>query len=1691
MTSLLHGKCFSIDKVDQLNKLKLSRDQFLDNDLKKQVSKIIGSGKEILFLGNDVSESFKKNKYQLTIHGILPCGSKTTLAIDGIEPYVDIKFLTTENESSCKTRLNRMIDSIESDNATSTKIEIISGKDFMYYSHEKSKFARVHFSSLKTRSDFLSVCKEQGVKTYSNDKSTYYRVVARDYDLNLSGWNILRNYKRIYGTSSKATYSLTIHINDIEPIADDTSLSKTATAQGFDPSIVKYENMIIAGFDIEMIPEKAGRFPDADKNPKDSIFMICMTYHFVKRDKALLSVCLTLKETNPLDDVVMIHCKSEACLLAAFARFMTFMQPDFITEFNGGGFDWRNIITKAKYFGVISSFLEDMSIVNLLRWETSPTMLNRFHRETEIKIGGATAPAKCKGLKMQGFVAFDTLVVFKQLEPNADSHKLNECLKRCNLGSKDDMDIQEMFRIYREGTKEEMRLVAHYCYIDTFKLQQLLLKKNVVQDRREVANLSYTSIHDNFYYAGGGRMRNLLINRGCKLGYFFDTQYRPTIEDPDAKFPGAFVVPPIKGIVKPALRLDEYVKINNIEYDNASLQEGYQFIEKNFVQLYHSDEDVDPQNAPAVAQTYIDYANKTKNQYPVSGLDFASLYPSIIMAYNISPEKLIVDEEYANELMSRGVNIQFVTFPFCGKMVKAWFVRHDNIEENYSICGKLLIELFSRRASIKKVLKHHGEKIFDMEMEMKPYIASNELNKYPRIEEYNETKFDYVSYDSKQKAVKVFMNTLYGEMGNFLSCICAVEVAASVTTMGRHNLKLIKTFVEGQLNMKTYYGDSVVGDTPIMIKRIKDNVETKELIPIEELDNQYESYNNGKECIDYSNNNVYVMTEDGYSKIVKVIRHRTNKKLYRVTTHIGSVIVTEDHSLLDSNKNKIKPQDCVIGTSLLHWQPDPIDLTQKLNTLNISDEQIRDLPMSDIPNDIAYVKGFFFADGSCGEYECVDGTKKATFALNKLERSILEKCAEIFNNHYTDVQLKIIDTVASSGVYKAVAVGKVLPLVKAWRNDFYSSRKHKKVPQHILDGSRSTKLAFIQGYYAGDGDKTYNRMSNKGQIGSQGLYLLMLDLGYKVSVNVRNDKELIYRLTFTNGKQRCKDITAIKKIEEIGSCEGYVYDLETESHHFAAGVGQMVVHNTDSLYIACNATHFVEYDREYFTGKCDKVQYGKNIVEETFKQIEITRDLVNERLVQDNGSKFLKMAYEEVLYPVAFLSKKKYYGVPHEENVDFYPRKLFIRGLEVVKRGSSGVLKDVVNEVIREVVDLKTTRDLIEIIKDAISKVFSTDWDVDAFAKSKAYRPDKNNPSVITMMERYRAMNYHTIPEPNVRFKCVVCKYYPWTYDIQGRIASKMGVGDRMELVSRVKEENLEIDLEYYFANELTGQLARLITFCKEIANGTTQDNEAIDISDLLEEEVSENKLSQEQEEIDISRMDKNDLESLNRQREKAGGSRLTQVELDAIIKEKYMRSEDALFKAGKKYITQLAKHYSKAYVNKGSLLSNTWREVCNFISARPDIQNLHLNMMTQMVLNMFNNLTGDIHQSLINWTIRHISIRYQVALTDGQQIQLKMELLPVVEYIKEQKLDETISNFMTTWKTNVVQHIRDEFCYDLICRHNLPYDTIWDVLSRQELEIILKDSRFVPAFTADQAMSIVDGIAEGIGKILTSEQLS
>lgn len=63
--------------------------------------------------------------------------------------------------------------------------------------------------------------------------------------------------------------------------------------------------------------------------------------------------------------------------------------------------------------------------------------------------------------------------------------------------------------------------------------------------------------------------------------------------------------------------------------------------------------------------------------------------------------------------------------------------------------------------------------------------------------------------------------------------------------------------------------------------------------------------------------NKFVYSKNKWTKLLRVIRHKTDKKIYKVVTKKGIVFVTEDHSLITSNGKYIKPQECKKDKTLL------------------------------------------------------------------------------------------------------------------------------------------------------------------------------------------------------------------------------------------------------------------------------------------------------------------------------------------------------------------------------------------------------------------------------------------------------------------------------------------------------------------------------------------------------------------------------------------------------------------------------------------------------------------------------------------------------------------------------------------------------------------------------------------------------
>src|SRR6266498_3482115 len=96
-------------------------------------------------------------------------------------------------------------------------------------------------------------------------------------------------------------------------------------------------------------------------------------------------------------------------------------------------------------------------------------------------------------------------------------------------------------------------------------------------------------------------------------------------------------------------------------------------------------------------------------------------------------------------------------------------------------------------------------------------------------------------------------------------------------------------------------------------------------------------------------------------------------------------------------------------------------------------------------------------------------------------------------------------------------------------------------------------------------------------------------------------------------------------------------------------------------------------------------------------------DEVNDFLRKDNGSPYLKMAYEEVLFLVVFTGKKKYYSIPHESKPNFNNIP-FIRKVETVKWGQSSLFRKTEKRIMEESTRVNNIRILHQIVKDVLKK---------------------------------------------------------------------------------------------------------------------------------------------------------------------------------------------------------------------------------------------------------------------------------------------------------------------------------------------------------------------------------------------------
>jgi len=392
------------------------------------------------------------------------------------------------------------------------------------------------------------------------------------------------------------------------------------------------------------------------------------------------------------------------------------------------------------------------------------------------------------------------------------------------------------------------------------------------------------------------------------------------------------------------------------------------------------------------------------------------------------------------------------------------------------------------------------------------------------------------------EAVKAICNSIYGVFALPTFRLYNIKVASATTFLVGNSLLYVVNKLKG-MNYNILYYDSVSKDTPVIIK---ENNEIK-IIPIEDLSHSQSRYY-VKKRDNLENKNIEILTVNGFKKIKYIYRHKCNKKMYRILTRKGYIECSKDHSLIINNK-KVSPEELKVGDFI------------ELKDFNLPTKY-------DIYLDLAWLIGFWLAEGSCYvNYK----TNKYHWKIDNQDLNLLRKAQYCLKKY--GINGHIINCMKSSQVFRlSTDIKAIAELFYKW---CLTRNKEKKIPPFILESNLKSKKAFFEGYYAGDGNKSINKKNynykcfdSVDKSLASGLCLILNQLGKEYSLSIRNDKLNVIKVNIISNPndKRVKKYNQIKKIETYMRND-VIYDIETESHIFCGGIGNINLHNTDGFKI--------------------------------------------------------------------------------------------------------------------------------------------------------------------------------------------------------------------------------------------------------------------------------------------------------------------------------------------------------------------------------------------------------------------------------------------------------------------------------------------------------------------------------------------
>jgi DNA polymerase elongation subunit (family B) len=537
----------------------------------------------------------------------------------------------------------------------------------------------------------------------------------------------------------------------------------------------------LLSFDIECLANDINVFPTPDVCGIIQISTVIAPdalnrSEFNEAENAMHRCLYTVNDCDSLDDVkTTVKCfDTESEMLATFCSDLLSEDPDIITGYNIENFDFPFLFARLSFYN-LNSVLGRLGLASVCNKNTKEKGGTKKY---------TSYTPKSNFTVINGRIVFDACV-FMRKEFTLRSYTLNSVCEHFLKSRKDDVHYSQIPSLFNSGPHGRA-VLGRYCMKDAQLVMDLAFHLQAfvtMYERCKVFNTTLDYLLDRGQQVriiamllGWCSERNILIN-DCTTpnSVFYEsakTDMRQRLIDLNAV----------------STSRERNVKGVKRRIGNQNQQEEKEEEEED------GDDDDDNQddegedklvgnnNGNVNAE---DGGGKTKNTHydgavviepkrglyhdPVVCLDYASLYPSIMIAHNLCYSTMILNPKHGQDALEKGIAER--------SPVGHYFLKAENKK---GALPSILETLITTRAEVRK-----------------------------RMYGLNQESLDYMLLNGQQGALKVAANSIYGATGCLNGKLYFLQIPSSVTAYGRVMITSTKEFIEKKYpDREVVYGDT-------------------------------------------------------------------------------------------------------------------------------------------------------------------------------------------------------------------------------------------------------------------------------------------------------------------------------------------------------------------------------------------------------------------------------------------------------------------------------------------------------------------------------------------------------------------------------------------------------------------------------------------------------------------------------------------------------------------------------------------------------------------------------------------------------------------------------------------------------------------------------------------------------------------